>query len=64
MDVNFILSNYDAMFGIYSLKEIEAYLYENMNQAKKEGDKHGFSVFFGFEQKFTDGNDEYIVLGI
>ena len=39
MDVNFILSNYDAMFGIYSLKEIEAYLYENMNQAKKEGDK-------------------------
>ena len=24
MDVNFILANYDAMFGIYPLNEIEA----------------------------------------
>ena len=37
---------------------------EGYFRAKKEGDKHGFSVFFGFEQKFIDGNDEYIVLGI
>ncbi len=33
-------------------------------RAKNEGDKRGFSVFFGFEQKFCDGNDEYLVLGI
>lgn len=33
-------------------------------RAKKEGEKRGFKVFFGFEQKFCDGNDEYIVLGI
>lgn len=33
-------------------------------RAKKEGDKHGFKVFFGFEQKFWNGNDEYIILGI
>jgi hypothetical protein len=33
-------------------------------RAKAEGDKHDFKVFFGFEQKFCDGNDEYIVLGI
>ena len=33
-------------------------------RAKKEGDKRGFTVLFGFEQKFIDGNDEYIVLGI
>ncbi len=37
---------------------------EGYYRAKKEGDKHGFTVLFGFEQKFTDGNDEYIVLGI
>ncbi len=37
---------------------------EGYYRAKREGDKHGFTVFFGFEQKFTDGNDEYIVLGI
>lgn len=29
-----------------------------------EGQKHGFDVFFGFEQKFLDGTDEYLVLGI
>ena len=38
MDVNFILANYDAMFGIYPLKEIEVYLAENINQAKSESD--------------------------
>ena len=37
---------------------------EGYYRAKREGDKHGFCVLFGFEQKFTDGNDEYIVLGI
>ncbi|MBR2381954.1 MAG: PHP domain-containing protein [Clostridia bacterium] len=37
---------------------------EGYYRAKAEGDKHGFTVLFGFEQKFTDGNDEYIVLGI
>ena len=38
MDVNFILANYDAMFGIYPLNEIEAYLAGNINQAKIESD--------------------------
>ena len=33
-------------------------------RAKAEGDKHGFIVLFGFEHKFYDGTDEYIVLGI
>lgn len=33
-------------------------------RAKKEGEKRGFTVLFGFEQKFVDGNDEYLVLGI
>lgn len=33
-------------------------------RAKKEGDKHGFTVLFGFEQKFNNGTDEYIILGI
>lgn len=42
---------------------IEEYC-EGYYRAKKEGDKHGFTVLFGFEQKFSDGNDEYIVLGI
>lgn len=37
---------------------------EGYYRAKKEGDKRGFTVLFGFEQKFIDGNDEYIVLGI
>lgn len=37
---------------------------EGYFRAKREGDKLGFKVFFGFEQKFSDGNDEYIVLGI
>lgn len=37
---------------------------EGYYRAKREGDKHGFTVLFGFEQKFTDGNDEYVVLGI
>lgn len=33
-------------------------------RAKAEGDKRGFSVFFGIEQRFKDGNDEYVVLGL
>ncbi len=37
---------------------------ESYYRAKREGDKRGLLVLFGFEQKFTDGNDEYIVLGI
>ena len=37
---------------------------EGYYRAKKEGDKYGFTVLFGFEQKFCDGTDEYIVLGI
>ena len=37
---------------------------EGYYRTKKEGDKRGFTVLFGFEQKFSDGNDEYIVLGI
>lgn len=37
---------------------------EGYYRAKREGDKRGFTVLFGFEQKFVDGNDEYIVLGI
>ena len=37
---------------------------EGYYRAKREGDKRGFTVFFGFEQKFSDGTDEYLVLGI
>lgn len=37
---------------------------EGYYRTKKEGDKYGFTVLFGFEQKFCDGNDEYLVLGI
>ena len=37
---------------------------EGYYRAKREGDKYDFTVLFGFEQKFIDGNDEYIVLGI
>lgn len=37
---------------------------EGYYRAKREGDKHGFTVLFGFEQKFPDGNDEYLVLGV
>ena len=37
---------------------------EGYRRAKAEGDKQDFSVFFGFEQKFSNGNDEYIVLGL
>ena len=33
-------------------------------RAKAEGDKMGFDVFFGFEQKFYDGTDEYLIYGI
>ena len=37
---------------------------EGFYRTKREGDKRGFTVLFGFEQKFYDGNDEYLVLGI
>ena len=37
---------------------------ESYYRAKREGEKYDFTVLFGFEQKFIDGNDEYIVLGI
>ena len=37
---------------------------EGYYRAKREGDKYGFTVLFGFEQKFCDGTDEYLVLGI
>jgi len=37
---------------------------EGYYRAKREGDKRNFTVLFGFEQKFTDGTDEYIILGI
>ncbi len=37
---------------------------EGYYRTKAEGDRHGFTVLFGFEQKFMDGTDEYIVLGI
>ena len=33
-------------------------------RAKVEGDKQGLTVFFGFEHKFKDGADEYIILGL
>lgn len=33
-------------------------------RAKREAEKYDFTVFFGFEQKFNNGTDEYIVLGI
>lgn len=37
---------------------------EGYYRAKKVGDEKGFTVLFGFEQKFSNGTDEYIVLGI
>ena len=37
---------------------------EGFYRAQREGDKRGFTVLFGFEQKFSDGTDEYIILGI
>lgn len=37
---------------------------EGYYRTKRAGDKRGFTVLFGFEQKFIDGTDEYIVLGI
>lgn len=37
---------------------------EGYYRAKREGEKKDFVVLFGFEQKFSDGTDEYLVLGI
>lgn len=38
MQIETILKNYDAMFGKYSLSEIEAYLYQNINEAKEKSE--------------------------
>lgn len=35
MEIQAILAHYDAMFGEYSLSDIEAYLYENIEKAKE-----------------------------
>lgn len=35
MEIQAILAHYDAMFGKYSLSDIEAYLYKNIEQAKE-----------------------------
>lgn len=37
---------------------------DGYRRAKAEGDKRGFSVFFGFEQRFSDGMDEYLTIGL
>lgn len=38
MDIQLILTTYDAMFGKCTLTDIEAYLYENIMKAKKESE--------------------------
>ena len=38
MDIQSILANYDAMFGKYSLPDIEAYLNENIEKAKEQSE--------------------------
>lgn len=40
MNIDRILANYDAMFGKYSLPDIEAYLYKNIEEAK-DGSQNG-----------------------
>lgn len=37
---------------------------EGYRRTRAAGEKVGFTVLFGFEQKFSDGTDEYLVLGI
>lgn len=43
MNIQEILAHYDAMFGKYSLSDIEAYLYKNIEQAKEQSES---SVLF------------------
>lgn len=38
MDINQILETYDAMFGTYSLEQIDAFLEKNIEEALSEGD--------------------------
>lgn len=38
MNIHSILTTYDAMFGKYPLSDIEAYLYENIEQAKEQSE--------------------------
>lgn len=38
MEINHILEQYDAMFGVYSLEEIGAFLEQNIEKALEEGD--------------------------
>ena len=38
MDIHSILTTYDAMFGKYALSDIEAYLYDNIEQAKEQSE--------------------------
>lgn len=40
MNIDRILANYDAMFGKYTLPDIEAYLYKNIEEAK-DGSQNG-----------------------
>lgn len=39
MNIDRILANYDAMFGNYSLPDIEAYLYKNIEEAKDQAEQ-------------------------
>ena len=43
MNIQEILAHYDAMFGKYSLSDIEVYLYKNIEQAKEQSES---SVLF------------------
>ena len=38
MDIRKVIADYDAMFGTYSLTEIENYLYRNLDEARRTGD--------------------------
>lgn len=38
MNIQSILTTYDAMFGKYALSDIEAYLYENIEKAKQQSE--------------------------
>jgi hypothetical protein len=39
MNIQTILAKYDSMFGHTSLAEIEAYLYENIQEAKRASEE-------------------------
>ena len=38
MDINQVLDTYDAMFGVYSLEQIDAFLEKMIEEALAEGD--------------------------